>query len=254
MNINRIDRKKVVLIGVLTAFFAGLSLATDQSPSRLEVGRFSVENALNPLPAHWEPFYFKNIKRHTDYRLVEEDGQVAVRATAAASASGLTRKITIDPKEYPIIQWRWKVTNVLKRADIHRKEGDDYPARIYIVFEYVSGRLGFSEKVKYGLARMLYGEYPPLATINYVWASNAPVGLVAPNPYTERAMMIVVESGEKSLNAWISEERNLYEDYRKAFKDEPPMISGVAIMTDTDNTGESATAFYGDILFRKDSH
>ncbi|MBN2123521.1 MAG: DUF3047 domain-containing protein [Deltaproteobacteria bacterium] len=254
MNINTIDRKTAVLIGGLTAFFAGLSLAAAQSPSRLEVGRFSVEKALNLLPAHWEPFYFKNIKRHTDYRLVEEDGQVAVRATAAASASGLTRKITIDPKEYPIIQWRWKVKNILKRADIRRKEGDDYPARIYIVFEYVSGRLGFSEKVKYGLARMLYGEYPPLATLNYVWASNAPVGLVAPNPYTERAMMIVVESGEKSLNAWISEERNLYEDYRKAFEDEPPMISGVAIMTDTDNTGESATAFYGDILFRKDSH
>jgi hypothetical protein len=63
--------------------------------------------------------------------------------------------------------------------------------------------------------------------------------------------MIVVESGETNLNQWLNEERNLYEDYKKAFDEEPPMISGVAIMTDTDNTGESATAYYGDILFKK---
>ena len=73
-----------------------------------------------------------------------------------------------------------------------------------------------------------------------------------PNPYTDRSMMLVVESGDKNLDEWISEKRNIYADYRKAFNDEPPMISGVAIMTDTDNTGESATAYYGDILFRKE--
>lgn len=64
-------------------------------------------------------------------------------------------------------------------------------------------------------------------------------------------MMIVVESGKNHLNTWVNEERDVYENYRNAFNDEPPMISGVAIMTDTDNTGESATAYYGDILFRK---
>jgi len=72
---------------------------------------------------------------------------------------------------------------------------------------------------------------------------------VVPNPYSDRSMMVVVESGEKNLNRWLTEKRNIYEDYRYVFKDEPPMISGVAIMTDTDNTGESATAYYGDILF-----
>ena len=63
--------------------------------------------------------------------------------------------------------------------------------------------------------------------------------------------MIVVESGEAKLNQWVNEERNIYEDYKKAFGEEPPMISGFAIMTDTDNTGESATAYYGDIVFKK---
>jgi hypothetical protein len=238
----------VVLIPLLTGHPSVLA----ESPTALAVGRFSAEKAGDDLPADWEPFYFKDIERHTDYRLVVMDGQVVVKATADGSASGLTRKISIDPREYPIIQWRWKVANVLKKGNLYRKEGDDYPARIYIVFEYDSARLGFSEKVKYEIARMLYGAYPPLATLNYIWSSNAPVGLVVPNPYTDRAMMVVVQGGEKNLNTWVNEERNIYADYRKAFKDEPPLISGVAIMTDTDNTGESATAYYGDILFRKE--
>ena len=72
-----------------------------------------------------------------------------------------------------------------------------------------------------------------------------------PNPYAEQVKMIVVESGRSLVNQWVTEERNVYEDYRKAFGEEPPMVSGVAIMTDTDNTGESAIAYYGDIVFKK---
>ena len=64
-------------------------------------------------------------------------------------------------------------------------------------------------------------------------------------------MMIVVRGGDKMLNTWVQEERNLYEDYKQAFGTEPPTISGVAIMTDTDNTLESAVTFYGDIIFKQ---
>jgi len=251
MELNRTNDRGAVLIVLLIAFLMGDSTALAESPAVIEVGAFSTEKTSSRLPAHWEPLYFKTIERHTVYRLTEENGQVVVKAVADGSASGLIRRITIDPREYPIIKWRWKVANILKEGDVYKKEGDDYPARIYIVFEYDSDKLGFSEKVKYGIARMLYGEYPPLATINYIWASNAPVGLVVPNPYTERSMMVVLESGAKNLNTWISEERNIYEDYRNAFEAEPPMISGVAIMTDTDNTEEFATAYFGDIHFHK---
>ena len=222
-----------------------------QSPPVIMVGAFSTEETIDTLPAHWEPLHFREIERHTSYRLVEENGNVVVKASADSSASGLIRKIKIDPREYPIIQWHWKIVNILKEGNVHRKDGDDYPARIYVVFEYDPEKLGFFEKAKYEIARVLYGEYPPLAALNYIWTTNEPVGSIIPNPYSGRAMMVVVESGETKLNEWINEERNLYEDYRIAFNDEPPMISGVAIMTDTDNTGESAMAFYGDILFRK---
>jgi hypothetical protein len=79
------------------------------------------------------------------------------------------------------------------------------------------------------------------------------VGTAVPNPYTDQVHMIVVESGPAKLNTWITEERNVYEDYKHVFGEEPPMISGVAIMTDTDNTGESAEAYYGDIVLKKRS-
>jgi hypothetical protein len=217
----------------------------------MEVGKFSAEPAGNALPSQWKPLAFKKIEKHTVYTLVEDGGTVVIKAEAEASASGLTREIRIDPKEYPVVQWRWKVNNILKKGDVSRKDGDDYPARIYITFEYDSGKLGFFEKVKYQAIRLMYGQYPPLGAINYIWESKAPKGTMVPNPYTDRVMMIVVESGEEKLGQWVHEERNVYEDYKNAFGKDPPAISGVAIMTDTDNTGENAIAYYGDIVFKK---
>jgi hypothetical protein len=217
----------------------------------IEVGKFSAEVIGNSPPAGWKPLTFKKIDRHTSYTLVKDGNEVVVKAVAESSASGLVREIKINPKEYPTVQWRWKVTNILKKGDVKRKEGDDYPARIYITFEYDPSRLGLFDKAKYEMIRLLYGQYPPIGAINYLWESKAPEGTMVPNPYTDRVVMIVVESGESKLNQWVSEEQNIYEDYKKAFGQEPPMISGVAIMTDTDNTGDSATAYYGDILFRK---
>ena len=222
-----------------------------QSPTVIEVGKFSAAALGQDLPADWKPLTFKKIERHTSYTLVKEEEMVVVKAEAAASASGLIREIKIDPKTFPMVEWRWKVGNILKKGDVSKKEGDDYPARIYITFEYDPGKLGLLEKAQYQAARLLYGQYPPLAAINYIWESKASQGTIVPNPYTRRVKMIVVESGPEKLNQWVREERNLYQDYRQAFGEEPPMTSGVAIMTDTDNTGESATAYYGDILFKK---
>lgn len=217
----------------------------------IPVGSFSASPEGDSLPVAWKPLTFKKITRHTIYTLVKDGDTVVVKATSESSASGLIREVRIDPREYPIVQWRWKVSNVLKNSDVHRKDGDDYPARLYVAFEYDPERVGFFERVKYEAIRLLYGQYPPIAAINYIWESRAPPGTIVPNAYTDRVEMIVVESGPANLNRWMSEKRNLYEDYKRAFGGEPPMISGVAIMTDTDNTGESAMAFYGDILFNR---
>ena len=131
-----------------------------------------------------------------------------------------------------------------------RKAGDDYPARLYITFEYDSSKVGFFEKVKYETIKLVYGQYPPIGAVNYIWESSRLIGTVVPNPYTDRVHMFVIESGPGKLGQWIMEERNILEDYRTAFGEDPPNISGVAIMTDTDNTKESAVAYFGDIVFK----
>jgi hypothetical protein len=244
-------RMAKIFLCTLTGLMAVLLSDHVFSRDVIEVGKFSAEATERTLPTGWKPLTFKKIERHTTYSLVKDENEVVAKAVADSSASGLVREIKIDPKAYPIVQWRWKVSNTLKKGDVRRKEGDDYPARIYITFEYDPSKLGFFEKAKYEAIRLLYGQYPPIGAINYIWESKAPEGTTVPNPFTDRVMMIVVESGEAKLNQWVSEERNIYEDYKKAFGKEPPMISGVAIMTDTDNTGESATAYYGDIIFKK---
>jgi hypothetical protein len=215
------------------------------------VGRFSSAESGEILPSGWKPLYFKNIDKHTEYSIVEENGTRVVKARAVASASGLVREIRINPLEYPVMRWKWKVENVLKKGDAGRKDGDDYPARVYVTFQYDPAKAGFFEKTGYEAARLFYGRYPPHAAINYIWESRLPEGSVVPNPYTGRAVMFVVESGSGKLNRWIDEKRDVYEDYRRSFGEDPPMISGVAIMTDTDNTGETATAYFGDIRFEK---
>jgi hypothetical protein len=225
------------IVSLACLVLAGLNLGEPnrsqaESPATIEIGAFSAAIPGGPWPDGWKPLTFPKIPQHTIYRLVKDGDRVAVNATSQAASSGLTKEVLIDPREYPVIQWRWKVSNVLTAGNVAKKEGDDYPARIYVTFQYDSQQVGLFGKAKYEAAKLIYGQYPP-------------------HPYTEQVHMIVVETGSAKLNTWITEERNVYEDYKRAFGQEPPMISGVAIMTDTDNTGESAEAYYGDIAFKK---
>ncbi len=243
-----ISLASIVLVGLI---FGDPNRLQARSPTAVDVGPFSTTAPSGPWPDGWKPLTFPKIPQHTTYDLVRDGDYVVVKAASQASSSGYTKEILIDPKEYPIIQWRWKVSNTLKAGDVTRKEGDDYPARIYVTFQYESAKVGLFGKAKYEAAKLIYGRYPPLGAINYIWESRAPVGTAVPNPYTEQVQMIVVESGAAKLNTWVTEERNVYEDYKRVFGEEPSLISGVAIMTDTDNTGESAEAYYGDIIFKR---
>lgn len=191
---------------------------------------------------------FKKIERHTQYEIVKDDSVAVVRAVSEASASGLTKAVTINPREYPIVRWRWKIENILDKSDVSRKDGDDYPARLYITFAYEPDKVSLGKKLKYKAGRALFGDIP-IGALNYIWDSKSPVGTVVDNAFTSFAKMIVVESGARRIGTWVDEERNVYEDYRSAFGEEPPAINGIAIMTDTDNTKERAVAYYGDIEF-----
>ncbi|KPA12108.1 hypothetical protein MHK_007684, partial [Candidatus Magnetomorum sp. HK-1] len=217
----------------------------------VSVGVFSKDKPGNELPLNWEPLTFKKIKNHTKYQLVKIDGKIVVKAITKNSASGLIRKIDLDLREYPIIEWHWKIDNIYIKGNAKEKSGDDYPGRIYIAFKYDSTKVGFFEKVKFNAIKAIFGEYPPVASINYIWERSLPVGTIVENPYTQRVQMIVVDTGKEKLGQWITHTRNVLDDYRVAFGEDPPHISGVAIMSDSDNTNESATAYYGDLIFKK---
>lgn len=220
-----------------------------QAEGTIDVAKFSAVDEGAGLPADWEPLTFPKVGKHTEYTLIQDEGTTVIKATSEAAASGLTRKIGVDLKKYPVMHWRWKVDNVIQKSDVASKAGDDYAARIYVTFAYEPDKVSFGKKIKYKAGRAVLGDIP-IAAINYIWESKTPKDTIVDNAYTDFVKMIVIESGPENVGQWAEEERNVYEDYKKAFGEEPPMISGVAIMTDTDNTGESAIAYYGDISFQ----
>src|SRR5512134_3279911 len=187
----------------------GISGAQALSPASLEVAMFSTSPLGSGLPEGWKPLTFKKVSKQTRYELVREGQAMVVKATSVASASGLTKEVRIDPREYPIVRWRWKVDNLLKNSDVSRKDGDDYPARLYITFEYDPEKVSFSKKLKYKAGRVIFGDIP-VAALNYIWETRTPVGTVVENAYTDFAQMIVVESGPEKVGIWVDEERNIY--------------------------------------------
>ncbi len=76
-------------------------------------------------------------------------------------------------------------------------------------------------------------------------------GTIAPNPYTDRVRMVVAESGSASLGRWVEHERDVAADFRLAFGLPVPPVTSLVLSADTDNTGESTEAYFGDIEFRR---
>jgi hypothetical protein len=190
--------------------------------------------------------------RHTEYSLKSDGNIYFIEAISQASASGILREVNIDPRVYQKISWRWKIKNTLEKGDARKKEGDDYPARIYVTFQYDPKKVGRWERLKFFTVKAFYGKYPPIGAINYIWANKLSKGEIIDNAYTSRAKMIAIESGNSLAGKWVKEERNIYQDYRELFDEEPPFISSIAIMTDTDNTGESAESYYADVFLYRE--
>ena len=211
------------------------------------IGDFSGLKPTGALPANWQEMVFPKISRHTVYSTVRDDHQTVIKAFSDNAASGLIRYYDAPAQEHPWISWRWKIVHVLEKGDVHTKQGDDYAARIYVAFEFPKEGGSWWQRLRYKTANWAAGGRLPGSALNYIWANKAPVGTVVNNPYTDQTKMIVLQSGNAKANQWLLEKRNIVQDYKTAFGRKPPPIMGIAIMTDTDNTGESATAYYGDI-------
>ncbi len=242
--------KTLVILPAVILLFALGGFAVDKTV--FVIDRFSGELEDDGLPKGWEPLTFEKIERHTKYSVEHENGNYFVKAESKMSASGIYKDVEIDSKEYPYLSWRWKVSNIIKKGDARKKKGDDYPAHVYVTFKFDPNKASRLEKIKYGIAKKLHGKYPPKDAINYIWANRLPKEVTINSPYTKKSKIVAVESGAEKLNQWVQEERNVYEDYKKLFKEEPPTINGIFLMTDSDNTKEAATAYYDDIIFRKE--
>lgn len=229
--------KRIALAAVLLA----LSAAASSEP--LWVGRFTGEGA---LPAGWQIEQPSKKFPPTEYRQRPWDGVAAIEARAAASMALLVRPLTVDLEKTPILCWRWRIDAPLRNANLATRAGDDYAARVYVSFSVPPESLGLSTRAALAVARSLWGPTVPDAAINYVWDNTHPVGTLRPNAYTERTRMLVLRSGAGDAGGWVSERRHLREDFRSAFGDLPGRPNGLAIASDTDNTGESARAGFAD--------
>jgi DUF3047 family protein len=225
-----------IIIGLCTLIFFTISLNTHAEEYYLE------ENFDNMNS--WEALKFKKIKQYTDYSIIKiKPNQSILKIVSKNSASAIIFKKKYDVAKWPVIEWRWKVENVLENGDATKKSGDDYPIRIYILFEYNPEKSGFFEKAKYGAAKLLYGKYPPFAALNYIWANQNHSQKIIPNAYTSKAMMILSDFGEKHVGEWRAHRVNVVEDYKNVFRESPPSKASLAIMGDSDNTGGAATAY-----------
>ena len=246
--------KPSVFRGLLLTFLSGFisALAFGQQTIRLNVNEYQ-EDTTGQTDSSWVMMEVKS-DHITDYSATyDQDGSRIIKAESDNAAGGLIYKRRIDPEAYPIIEWRWKVNGVLNDGNLRTKDGDDYAARIYITFDYDKSNLSFGDRLKYAAIKTFTSYDIPLRALNYIWANRADKGTIAPNPFTDWVYMVAVQSGQSKSGQWIIESRNILKDYREAFGENPPDITGIAIMTDSDNTGGSATAYYGDIIFRQSS-
>jgi hypothetical protein len=199
------------------------------------------------VPAGWEPWILHPTKRKTKYRFERVDRVRAMRADADASASGLVTHLAVDPLAHPILEWRWRVGGLVPGADIADRHAEDAPVRVVLAFDGDKRALPLKDRLFFEQVKFFSGRDMPYATLMYVWENRKPIGTVVHNPHTARVRKIVVASGDGEVGQWISFRRDIVSDYQLAYGSSPGRLIGIAILTDTDNTRERVTSWYGDI-------
>ena len=194
----------------------------EASEQELHLGKFSTSDLTG-----WKEQTIGLLKPKTTYNLSRDNDRTVLAAHSTKSASGRIYTLKLDPKEYPTLKWSWKIDHTIRKGDEKTKEGDDFAVRLYVLFPR-----GFFSKTR---------------AICYVWANKLPKGEHVASPFTPNIITVAADSGEELAGHWTFHQRNVYEDYRRFYGEEPPRIEAVALMTDTDNTGESAVGYYGDI-------
>jgi hypothetical protein len=232
------------MFGALAAPLVRLSAAEVASAS---IARFSTAPVGATDVAGWQHQLLPKVERSNTFGIVEDAGDRVLRVRSAASASSWIARLSGSVPAAPVLRWRWKVSRAVAGSDLRTKAGDDYAARLYVLFDLPLERLALGDRLRLQAARALSGADLPAAAICYVWGTAQAPGSSGWNPYTDRLRMIVVESGNTHAMQWRSERRDLRADWQEAFGGTMPRIAAVAVGADTDNTGESVDAWFGDV-------
>ena len=193
---------------------------------------------------NWEPLYFPKIKKHSLYSIEKNGAESYLKAESHASGSAMVMKKEFHVFEFPKVRWRWKIDNIYNKGNALEKSGDDYPIRVYIFFKYDPEKASFGEKIKYGLAKTFYGEYTPYSSLNYIWESRKHEKNIVTSTYAQESQMIILQAGEENVGKWMAQEVNIIKDYHNAFGEDPPAVASIAIMNDSDDTGESSVSYF----------
>ena len=234
-----------VAILVVVLFAIGGVMAAEE----IQVGRFS---ALDPgdSPGGWSPLSFPKAPGQTRYALTEEDGRVVVRAHSQVSASALLRNVNVDPSQHPYLHWSWKTDESCFAGNWRDPATDDFPLRLFVLFEGSGGFFSFFNK--------LGSDFSGDAVV-YLGGSGG--GPASPVPSThdvqddrtshlsDRIKVVPLGLEMGTSDDWRRPVRNVRADYLDLFGKEPGAVSGVAIMSDTDNSGTECVSFFGDIYF-----
>ena len=225
---------------------AALALVATVAVAADGLAPFSVSPAGKLLPAGWRIVTLPRVTPAT-IELVDDAGTTVLRVASHAAAGTAAHALDIDAATRPRLAWRWKVDRVVARANLTRKDGDDFAARVYVFFDVPTSELRWTERVKLELARLVHGRDVPAAGLCYVWDNRHATGTIVPNPYAPHIRTFVLESGRPGR--WVDERRDLDADFRAAFPGRAapvPRITGIAAGNDTDQTGEDAVAWFGD--------
>ncbi len=192
---------------------------------------------------NWSPLRFDKTRKDTVYSVADEGGITCLKAESSDSSSAIVCNREFDVYRYPVMRWKWKVSNVYAKGDVRKKEDNDSPARLYVMFKYDPAEAGFFTRLKYLLAKKIYGRYPPRFALCYIWANMRHKEKIITSPGFGAIKYVVLEAGSGQVGKWREEEVNVLDDFKKAFGRRPPATAAISFMDDSDNTGESSTAW-----------
>ncbi len=242
-------RKTLIFFLSLIPLFIGPSALWGVA-NRISIGKFVAEKEEDGSPKGWKTVTCFNTTP-TSYQVIKYRGRYVLKAEGIGTSSCLFREVKAEIEDYPIVSWRWKISNVIRQAIETRKDRNDSAARVIVVFQVRPEEMDPWYGLEYLVRGILRRNEPIGPRIEYIWGNRIEKGQILDNPSMKYSKVIVLESGERKANQWIWEERNLVDDYKAAFGSDPEGIIAIGIQTDTDQSNEGVTAYYGEIFLSK---